>query len=89
MSEQQLFNYCPAHMEFVTNIAEIRTSLSNIEKGLAEDAGFKRGIITAFLGIAITIIIQVGAFAYLWGGMAKQVEINTGRLTVLETMEHK
>ena len=78
--------FCNAHLEFVAHIAEIRASLSNIEKGLASDSSFKRGIFTMFVGIVLSIVIQIGAFAYLWGGLNKQVDINTGRLNVLESI---
>ena len=72
-------NYCPAHIELVTHLAEMRTSLLNIEKGLTEDSGFKRGITTAFVGVFLSMILQVGTFGFLWGGLAKQVEVNTER----------
>ena len=84
MPEERQYNYCPSHLEFVTHIAEMRTSLKNIEVGLVEDAGYKRGIITAFIGVFVTIVIQISVFAFLQGGMSKQIEVNTGRLDVLE-----
>ena len=85
--EDTHYNYCPSHLEFVTNIAEMKTSLLNIEKGLTEDAGFKRGISTAFIGVFVTIVLQISVFAFLQGGMSKQIEINTARLAVIESVQ--
>ena len=77
--ENEPTNYCPAHMEFVSHMSEMKESLRNIEKSLTDDRGFKHGIITAFVGVFLTMVLQIGTFGYLWGGLAKQVEVNTGR----------
>jgi hypothetical protein len=56
-----------------------RSRVDAHEKTLTENGVYKRQIVSALLGIVITIILQVGSFLYLFGGLSKQVEINTQR----------
>jgi hypothetical protein len=35
-------------------------------------------------GVVVAILLQVGGFIYLWGGLNKTVEVNSGRLNTLE-----
>lgn len=77
-------NYCPAHITFVGDLAVIKTSLSNIEKGLVEDRGFKHGVITALIGVFVVIIIQICGFAYALGQSFERNEANNRRIEKLE-----
>jgi len=56
-----------------------RSKVDMHEKILIENTIYNRQIISAMLGIVVTIIIQVGSFLYLFGGLSKQVDINTER----------
>ena len=51
-----------------------------IENHIEEGKGWR----TVIVSIAITLIIQVGIFLQMWGGLNKMVEINTARLACLE-----
>ena len=54
----------------------INGSLEAITKHMDDGDGWRKAIV----GIVFCIFIQIGTFAYLWGGVTKQVEINTGIL---------
>ena len=56
-----------------------RGKVDSHEKTLTENVVYRRQIISALIGIVFTIIVQVGSFLYLFGGISKQVEINTNR----------
>lgn len=60
----------------------INGSLHQMEKHMEQGHGWR----VALIGVIIAIFIQIIGFAYLWGGMSKQVEINTGRLTKVEAL---
>ena len=79
MTPPEPHSYCPAHIELATHLAEMRSSLANIEKSLADDAGFKRGIIIAFVGIFLALIGQALYVGDRWGRLSNQVEVNTGK----------
>lgn len=78
--------FCSAHIQTVTDFAEIKQSVKNIEKGISEGVSFKTGVVTALIGIVLTIVIQIATFAFLYGQQFQQVRINTERLSVLETI---
>jgi uncharacterized membrane protein len=76
--------FCQQHIEFATHLAEIRTSLVNIEKCVTESINFKRGIVGSIVGVFLTLIVQIVAFSFLYGKLVNQVEVNTVRLGVIE-----
>ena len=78
--------FCPAHIEFVADMSVIKTTLINIEKTLTEGTTFKSAVVMAFIGITLTLVIQVIVFSYFIGQMNRQVEVNTARLAILEDM---
>ena len=77
--------FCPQHISFVTDFAVIKTSLLNIEVILKEAASFKTGIITSLMGILIVLIVQISTFSFLYGKLINQVEVNTKRLSIIES----
>jgi hypothetical protein len=77
MPPEEKHHYCPAHIELVTHLAEMKTSLGNIEKSLADDAGFKRGIIIAFVGVFLSMVAQALYIGDRWGRLSNQVDVNT------------
>jgi hypothetical protein len=77
--------YCPAHIEQVADMAVIKNSLISIEKSITMNATFKMSMFTSLLGIAIALIVQIVVFSYLYGGLVKQVEINTHRWENLDS----
>ena len=81
--------YCEAHIAFAEKLTQIFTTVVNIEKTLADDAGFKRGVFLALMSIVLIIVIQVASFSFLFGQMSRQVSINTGRLDVVEAQHIK
>lgn len=76
--------FCPAHIELVSDMAVIKTSLKNIESVITEGISFKNAVIMGFISIAFAIVVQVVAFSFLFGQINKQVEVNTQRLSILE-----
>lgn len=42
------------------------------------------GMRGAVYGIVVAILMQIGGFFYLWGGMDQMVKINTRRLNIIE-----
>lgn len=88
-NENQQLAYCPAHMEFITHMAEMRTSVKNIEQELADDVGFKRGIMIAVVGQFVVVLIQVALVGYMIGGMSNQISVNTKRLDRIESIVGK
>jgi len=82
----ECIRYCNAHIQQVQNMTRIETKLESIEQKI--DLNFK--IVEkhveqgekwriAIIGIIFAGIIQVIATAYMWGGLNKQVNINTER----------
>jgi hypothetical protein len=53
----------------------INGSLMSIQKHMDDGRGWRMSII----GLVFAIIVQIVTFAFMWGGLAKQVEINTHR----------
>ena len=81
---QKVLGFCPAHIEFVADIAVIKSSLANIEKTITQGINFKNAVMMGFVSIAVTIVIQIVAFAFLFGQINKQVSVNTDRLGKVE-----
>lgn len=77
-------SYCEHHIGLIEKVVSMHTSIQNIEKGICEDQGFKRGVFLAFLGIMITLAVQIASFSYLFGQASRQIMINTARLDVIE-----
>ena len=69
--------FCSTHVGLVSDLAVIKNSLQNIEKNIVEGATFRRGVIFSMISIASLLIVQIAAFAFLVGGMNKQIEVNT------------
>ena len=53
----------------------INGSLIAIQKHMDDGKGWRLSII----GVVFAIIVQIVTFAFMWGGLNKQVEINTQR----------
>uniref|UniRef100_A0A6M3KS47 Uncharacterized protein n=1 Tax=viral metagenome TaxID=1070528 RepID=A0A6M3KS47_9ZZZZ len=81
--------FCPAHIELVSDLAVIKNSLMNIEKCVTEGTSFRNGVVMSFIALSLTIIIQIIAFSFLFGQMERQVKINTDRLTLIESRMNK
>lgn len=77
-------NYCQQHIDFVENMAVIKQAVIDIKETITEGINFKRGIVTTLISVGVILLLQIGAFAYFYGQLNKQVEINTARLGVLE-----
>ena len=75
--ELKQLGFCPAHIEQVADMAVIKNSLLNIEKTISESTSFKTGMVLSVIGITFTLVVQIIIFSYLYGGLVKQVEINT------------
>ena len=67
--------YCSAHIKMIEDVTTIKTILRNIESGMASN----KNIVFANVGVLVVLITQIVVFAYLYGGLARQVEINTER----------
>jgi hypothetical protein len=76
--------FCPAHIELISDMAVIKTSLINIEKTITESVTFRHGIMISIFGIAVAVVVQIVSFSYLYGQLSNQVKVNTGRLEVIE-----
>ena len=78
--------YCESHMEMVKHIAEIRTKLEQIDEKIDLTIQPMKNHIEqgdrwriAIIGIVFAGILQVITFAYMWGSLNAQVNINTAR----------
>ena len=58
---------------------------AEIENHIQEGKGWRSLIIT----LTITIMLQVGIFLQMWGGINKMVEVNTLRLNRVEALLFK
>ena len=76
--------FCGQHLELVVHLAEIKTSVNNIEKGMASAATYKTGVYTSIISMAILLVVQIIAFSFLYGKLVNQVEVNTSRLGIIE-----
>jgi hypothetical protein len=61
-----------------------RSKVDEQERKLLLNESFNRQMVGIQISVVLSILIQIGAFVYLWGGLTKQVEINTGRLSSIE-----
>lgn len=77
MERREGKNFCQAHIDFVKDMAVIKESLKNIEKTITEGVTFKNGVVIACIGNALALIIAITTFAFMIGGIDKQVEVNT------------
>jgi len=82
--DQRNSEVCSAHLELVTSMTKIECSVTNIEKGLLESITFKTAMVSSVVGIVLLLLANFVTFAYLYGGITKQVAINTERLTIIE-----
>ena len=81
--------FCEAHVTFAEKLSAIFTTVTNIEKSLADDSGFKRGVFIALMSLVLIIVIQGATFSYLFGQQQRQVVINTSRLDSIEAVHLK
>ena len=63
----------------------INGSLHAIQKHMDDGKGWRMSIV----GIIFAMIVQIVTFAFMWGGLNKQVEINTARWDNLITCTEK
>jgi len=78
--------FCAQHIQLTNDMTEIKVTLKNIEKEITQGITFKTAMVTSIAGITITLIIELAGFAYLYGMITKQVEINTLRLNKIESI---
>ncbi len=76
--------FCSSHIELITDLTEIKSSVKNIERGITQATPFKTAIVSSLLGMLLVIIIQVITFSYLYGKLVNQVEVNSARIINLE-----
>ena len=81
--------FCGQHIATVSSLVRIETSVMNIEKGIVSAATFKQGIIISLVGMTLLFVAQIATFAFLYGQLVRQVEVNTIRLNILENLEKK
>ena len=72
-------SFCSQHLDWAENMAVIKQAVIDIKDSIKDGNSFRRGVVVAIGGIILTIMIQVGTFTFLYGGLYKQVEINTQR----------
>jgi hypothetical protein len=87
MTEQPRF--CEAHIAFAEKISAIFTTVVNIEKGLTEDSGFKRGVFISFLGFGVLFIVNIASFSFLFGELNRQSAITSSRVAIIEDIERE
>jgi hypothetical protein len=68
---------CDKHEEFHEKLVEISATVKNIEANLLDNKLTNRTLIFTAIGIFFTILVEVVIFSSLFGGLNKQVEINT------------
>lgn len=56
-----------------------RSKVDEQERKITENSVYKKQIMLSMIGVIFAIILQIATFAYLWGGLSKQVEVNTSR----------
>lgn len=78
--------YCEAHIDMVTNMTRIDAKLDSIEAKINEHFNVMKEHVEqgnkwrlAILGVIFAGIIQIVSFAYLFGTLNNQVNINTER----------
>lgn len=86
-------DYCPDHIKISQDMATIKervmslddkigTSIKAIEKHISGGAAWRLSI----LGVAVSLLIQLGGFIYLFGQLNTRVTINTGRIDQIENL---
>ena len=88
-SERRQGTYCTQHIQLITTLTEVVTSVKGIEKGITEGMSFRKGVVISISGIILTLFLQFGTFCFFYGQQARQVTINTVRLNVIEGLLNK
>ena len=78
-----MVEYCSLHVGLSSDIASIKTSVTNIERQLVQGINFKTAVVGSLIGIIIAIVIQVVTFAFFYGQMSNQVKVNTVKINKL------
>lgn len=76
--------FCNQHLEMLTQLTEVSTSLKGLVTQMTDTNNFRRGIVLSMVGIIFTVFLHVGASCYFLGQITRQVTVNTARLNILE-----
>lgn len=86
--------FCESHIQMANDVAVTKSTLINldkringsllaIEKHINEGKGWR----TTIAGLAVAVGIQILSFAYLYGNLSKQVQVNTIKLDKIEILQ--
>lgn len=85
-------DYCDKHMEMVVSVTRIIERIDSLDQKVSmTNANMEKHIEQgekwrlAIVGVIFAIFCQIGTFLYLWGGLIKQVQINTDRWAAHDT----
>ncbi len=76
--------FCDQHINLATDLAVIKECAKNIEAKMTIESSFRNGVVISLISMAFTLFLQMAVYAYFYGQLTKQVEVNTVRLTVVE-----
>jgi hypothetical protein len=73
------------HLCSTSDMASMTNRVANLESHAEKRSGFRIAIVLTAIGLVASIITAV----YAYGGLAKQVDVNTGRWEkIMQTKEH-
>jgi hypothetical protein len=61
-------------------------SITDIEKHIEHGHAWRMAIVGLAATGLISLALQIGGFVYLWGQLTKVVEVNSGRICLLEEL---
>jgi len=97
MSDHEIAQYCQEKFrqydEHLKESIPVRDSLKTMEscvgwltKRLDAIENSALSIKLSLIGVVIAILMQIGGFIYLWGGLNKQVDTNNKRIAEIEEL---
>jgi len=76
--------FCNQHIEMLTQLTEVSTSLKGMVSQLSETNSFRRAIVLAIISIIFALFINIAITSNSIGQLTRQVTVNTGRLDIIE-----
>lgn len=84
--------YCEGHPDtreaiilLTSNVEHLKDAINRIDKHLEDAAKSRLSWWLTIVGIIVGILVQTFVLAFYLGTMGRQIEVNTHRLTVIES----
>jgi hypothetical protein len=89
--------FCTEHIKLAEDIAVVKTTVVNLDKRIngsmdtiakyvSTSDAWRMSIVGIAATLLVTVLMQIGAFLYLWGGLSKQVDMDNARISAIEAV---